>query len=275
MFVEVVEYPAKDIDLALLVTASGGSVYAGIYSRGEGELDEAVPATEALSMMSSGNAPFVISHKGSIYMRQSVAVHSQEGMLGFDELVDYSVLDLYKDGNVWEPRLPDTKNVKLIYSARVRDFQRRRLLASLYIRFATGDLSETVVHLVDRGGCLVTDLVADSKFDGTAFPVGPGGALWLNHFWHAEVIPVQRGDDGRLMFDVVLKNNRDGSDCARPTRLELSADAGYLPRRFVTTDEMGKARFSLIPLGLQAGERVKVKVSATHFTNLGSASVEV
>lgn len=274
MFVEIVDYPAKEIDLAFLVTAKENTVFAGVYFRGEGDLAEAVDATEALAQIASGDAPFVVRHSGAIYMRQAVATHSYDGVLGFDELVDYTVLDLYKDGNVWEPRLPDTKNVKLIYSSRVRDFQRRRLLASLYIRFATGNLSETVLHLVNKGGCLVTDLTANHTFDGTTVPVGPGGAKWLEYFWHAEVRESAR-NDGAIVFDVSLKNNRDDSACERATRLEISSDAGYLPRRFITTDEQGRAQFVLIPTGLAAGERVKVKLSATHFTNIGSASVEV
>ena len=121
----------------------------------------------------------------------------------------------------------------------------------------------------------MTDLSVDHRFDGTTVPVGPGGAKWLDYFWYAEVRESSRKDDGAIVFDVSLKNNRDDRACERATRLEVSTDAGYLPRRFITTDEQGRAQFVLSPTGLVAGERVKVKLSATHFTNIGSASVEV
>lgn len=275
MFVEIVDYPEGQQDLAVLVTATEKAIIAAIYTPGNGELEGAIKAEAALTLIAQGNAPMAIEYRGGLFIKQSIVVHDLRGMMGFDELVDYSVLDLYADGMAWEPRLAQTKQTKIVYSARVRDLQRRRLMASLYVRFATGDFSETVVHLVNQGDSLVTDLTVDHRFDGTTVPIGPGGAKWLEYFWHADVRESARKDDGTIVFDVSLKNNRDDSACERATRLEVITDAGYLPRRFITTDEQGRAQFVLIPTGLVAGERVKVKLSATHFTNIGSASVEV
>ncbi len=277
MFVEIVDYPSKQLDILLLVTKKSDALIAAIYSENGGRDDfSGIPdAVDALSMVASNNAPEFVKLDDKAFIRKVVVPHGTNSLIGFDELVDYSVLDLYMDGIAWEPRLAQTKQTKIIYSARVRDLQRRRLLASLYVRFNTGDLSETVVHLVNRGNCVVTDLVADHRFDGTSVPVGPGGAKWLDYFWHADVQPVGRSDDGRLLFDVALKNNKDGSPCNRKTRLEIITDAGYLPKRFITTDDQGRAQFSLIPLGLSAGEKVKVKLSATHFTNVGGTTAEV
>ena len=275
MFVEIVDYPENQQDLALLVTATEKSIIAAVYARGDGDLQGVIGAQTALPFIAQGNSPKAIENHGRLFINQSIVVHDLRGMMGFDELVDYSVLDLYADSLAWEPRLAQTRQTKILYSARVRELQRRRLLASLYVRFSTGDFSETVLHLVNQGGSLVTDLSVDHRFDGTTVPVGPGGAKWLDYFWYAEVRESSRKDDGAIVFDVSLKNNRDDRACERATRLEVSTDAGYLPRRFITTDEQGRAQFVLIPTGLVAGERVKVKLSATHFTNIGSASVEV
>jgi hypothetical protein len=277
MFVEIVDYPAKQLDVLLLVTKTNDALIAAIYSE-NGERDdygEMPSAVDALQMIASNNAPEFVKAKEKAFIRQVVVPHGTNSLIGYDELVDYSVLDLYKDGVAWEPRLATTKQTKIIYSARVRDLQRRRLLASLYVRFNTGDLSETVVHLVNRGDCLVTDLVADHRFDGTTVPVGPGGAKWLDYFWHADVQLAGRSDQGHLLFDVELKNNKDGSPCHQKTRLEITTDSGYLPKRLVTTDDQGRAQFYLIPLGLSSGEKVKVKLSATHFTNVGGTTAEV
>lgn len=268
MFVEIVDYPARLIDLAVLVTSTAQKIVAGIYMRGHGQVDGALDAPAALPLLALGKPPDAITHHGELFIKQSVIVHDPDSMMGFDELVDFSVLDLYSDGLAWEPRLAQTRQTKIIYSARLRELQRRQLLASLYVRFCTADLSETVVHLVNCGQSLVTDLTADRRLDGSAVPIGPnGGARWLQYMWRADIEPVPTEGDV-LGFGVKLRN-ADGSECEHSTRLFVEADAGYLPRRFVTTNSNGEAFFVMHPIGLAKGDPFKIKLNTTHFSGVG------
>ena len=267
MFVEIVDYPETAMDTLLLVTTSNGKIVAATYKRTEGSVAEAPSASSTLPDLAAGNPQPLVSNNGGLFTKNTVVVYDPEDAVGFDEVVDYTLLDMFTDSLVWEPRLPQTKSTKLIYSARFRQLNRRRLLASLYIRFATGNLSETVVHLVNRGDSLVTDLVADYTFDGTTVPVGRGGAKWLEYMWTAEVQAVDRTGD-TFEFSVKLRN-ADGSPCNQSTRLHIEADAGYLPKRTVTTDANGEATFTMTALGLASGDKFKVKLNTAHFTAVG------
>ncbi len=269
MNVEIVNYPAASDALIYLATADQTRVFLAIYSKMGAIVGEAIPAAQALPIMRSGHYPEFVLHDEGCFQRISTLTHDPAADIGQDEVVDFSVLDAFADGQMWEPRLPQTKQTKQLYSMRHRQAARRRLLASLYVRFATGDLSETVLHLVDCDGCLVTDLKADKKMNGPSVPVGKaGGATWLSHMWNVEVRQDGVRQDGAQKFVAQLRE-QSGPPINRKTRLYLESDAGYLPRRTVETDNRGRVEFVLLPMGLEAGERFKIKLNATHFTSVG------
>jgi hypothetical protein len=274
MIVEIVDYPtsASKSNL-LLATTTGQGVIAAVFVLSDAPAKHATSCEMALQQLSTGYAAESVERDGVAYVLTDVAEHAPGSLRGFDELVDYSVFDFFVDSVTWEPRLSATRGNKIIYSARHRALVRRQLLASLYVRFADETLDETVLHLVNHGNGLVTNLTPDIRFDGTSVPVGPGGgAKWLEYMWHAEVWVVEQTPSA-ITFGVQLRNNKDNSLCERQTKLQIEADAGYAPKRYVTTDAQGKATFTVLPLGLTAGDSLKVKLNTTHFTNIGSAGV--
>jgi len=62
---------------------------------------------------------------------------------------------------------------------------------------------------------------------------------------------------------------------SRAATFKLEADAGYLPRRRVTTDANGHGVISVEARGLAVGDVISVKINTEHYTAIGKLRVEV
>lgn len=281
MYIQVANYaPSKssDIDSAMVVRVTDRSVKIAIFGDNRVGINApgAVDQSSAMSVFDDSSIDMYRCNNGKLITLQGFAEFSFDDIMGLDEVVDYSIIDLYANNGTpqpWTSRLANTRAEKILYSARYRNIEQFTQLGSVYIPFATGDLNDCVVHLVRRGE-LVCNLPITYEFDGNAFPVGPGGALWTKHFWHAEV-SLESVSPSVITYKVKLRWNIDDTACHKQTKLFVETDAGYLPRNIITTDENGEATFKLMPIGLNPMEPIKVKVSAQHYSKLGSCEVTV
>ncbi len=69
--------------------------------------------------------------------------------------------------------------------------------------------------------------------------------------------------------------NGDGAPCAHELALKLESDAGYLPKRRLTTDMNGAGSFAVEALGLSPGDQIAVKINTEHYTAIGKIILEV
>jgi hypothetical protein len=283
MKIEIARYGAAS---KWLVLATGGENLAacGLY-----EVSKELPAEEVallppvnlvdaamtLNDLRSGSPALRVLYNEEEFTLKSFAVLNPTRDHGDDELVDYSVLDFFASDNRWVSRFPRTATEKIFYSKRYREITNDSLVASLYLPFCGDSFNDGVFHVVDHGGGVVTDLEIFSDFDGLSIPTGAdGGAQWQQHFWSAELTEQTRGADA-ITVALQLKWNSSGNACYKKTPLSIETTGGYLPHTKVKTDAQGRAVFNLIPIGLAKGDAVKIKVSAKHFTNVGSLLVTV
>lgn len=212
-----------------------------------------------------------VFHEGKNYTGLGVSRFSLDDLMGYDELVNYTIIDFLYDNQgmlPWRSRFPRTAREKVDFSARYRAQVQAQLAASLYVPFFKGSFEGCTLHLVERGK-LDFNGVINHSFDGEAQPVGENGRLFKDHFFRADL--TQNGE----YVDLQLAWNKDGSPCREVATFTLESDAGYLPKTKVTTDSEGKARFKVMPLGLDTGDLIKVKVNCTHYSNIGSIEIVV
>ena len=105
----------------------------------------------------------------------------------------------------------------------------------------------------------------------------PKDGQWFKQFYfHAvatEAVTVAAG--GRAEVPIALTWNGDGAPCSHAITLKLESDAGYLPKRRLTTGPNGTGSFAVDALGLVAGDRIAVKLNTEHYTAIGKIVVEV
>ena len=105
----------------------------------------------------------------------------------------------------------------------------------------------------------------------------PKDGVWYKQFYfHAlgpEMVTIPAG--GRVEVPVRLKWNADGSAFAHAIALKLESDAGYLPKRRLTTAADGTGSFAVEALGLSPGDRIAVKLNTEHYTAIGKIVLEV
>jgi hypothetical protein len=196
--------------------------------------------------------------------------------MGEDEYTDYSVLDLYYNASRWKSRFVDTKNSKIKYSARLRYLYGSFMIATLSVPFANDWGSKNVV-IYNRKDRLITDIELDSVVYTDSNPQAYIGnePNWHQYMWGINLTELPKSNDGEIIFDVQLAWNKDGSPCAKSTNIYIETDAGYVPRSKITTDENGKSQFKIIPLGLSAGEKIKIKLGAATYSSIKSIEVIV
>lgn len=212
-----------------------------------------------------------VKHEGKNYLGLGVSRFSLDDLMGYDELVNYTIIDFLYDNQgmlPWRSRFPRTAREKVDFSARYRAQAQAQLAASLYVPFFKGSFEGCTLHLVERGKLDFNGVVSHS-FDGEAQPVGENGRLFKDYFFRADL--TQNGE----YVDLQLAWNKDGSPCREVATFTLESDAGYLPKTKVTTDSEGKARFKVMPLGLDTGDLIKVKVNCIHYSNIGSIEIVV
>lgn len=283
MYIQVADYTPNDpadIESAMVVKVDDRSVKIAVFGLGGTRpglnLDKVIDQASAQDVFVDSSIDLYRCQNGEVIALQGFTEFSFGDIMGLDEVVDYSIIDLYArcgEPQPWTSRLASTRAEKILYSARYRNVEQFAQLGSIYIPFATGDMNDCIVHLV-RQGELSCNLPVTYEFNGLAFPIGPGGALWMKHFWHAD-LSVESITPNCYTLKAKLFWNETNVPCTKKTELFISSDAGYLPRSVVTTDENGEAIFKLMPIGLNPLERIKVKVSAMHFSKLGSLEVIV
>jgi hypothetical protein len=74
---------------------------------------------------------------------------------------------------------------------------------------------------------------------------------------------------------IALRWNGDGAPCAHALALKLDSDAGYLPKRRLTTNASGVGSFAIEALGLSTGDQIAVKINTEHYTAIGKIILEV
>jgi hypothetical protein len=106
----------------------------------------------------------------------------------------------------------------------------------------------------------------------------PNDGQWFKQFYFhavaaAGAVTVPAG--GRVNLPIALRWNGDGAPCAHALALKLESDAGYLPKRRLTTDTSGAGIFAVEALGLSPGDQIAVKINTEHYTAIGKIILEV
>jgi hypothetical protein len=105
----------------------------------------------------------------------------------------------------------------------------------------------------------------------------PNDGQWFKQFYFhtvaTETVTVPAG--GRAHVPIALRWNIDGAPCAHALALKLDSDAGYLPKRRLTTDTSGAGSFAIEAPGLSPGDQIAVKINTEHYTAIGKIILEV
>lgn len=213
---------------------------------------------------------------GAIYKGRSYIY--ADGMNGEDELVDFSVIDIMvgPDGRPqpWRNRFALTKTDKISKSFRWRSVSGAGNALVVFMPFDTGDFTDCRVEvLCDVDPILLNNTTLTGRVDDAT--IENDGLYYLKWLYNAQgnAVSVAAGETVDVPFNMVWNN--DGTAVNTSSTYKLEADAGYLPKRKVTTDATGAGTFKFSALGLQAGDTAKVKVSAEHFSNIGKITVNV
>lgn len=270
-----VEVSNCNSDESVLVArvSNGELVIARFFPVGERgiEPDRVVfPEDQIVSVIHRGATDIVMRRTdGALYKCGDVGGFSFADKMGDEEVVDYSVIDIIAangaSGLVWKSRLPSTSLAKIGTSQRWRSVTGERRIATIYIPFNTRSLADTTIFLVNSGGGVICNQELVTVDDQAPIGDAPN---WTSYFYHADLKHAYL-PDGSILVNLQLRWNRDSSICRGRTALLIESSAGYLPRRRVETDEGGAASFKLMPLGLERGEKIAVKVNSTHFTKIG------
>jgi hypothetical protein len=81
--------------------------------------------------------------------------------------------------------------------------------------------------------------------------------------------------EGRAHVPIALRWNGADAPCAHELALKLESNAGYLPKRRLTTDASGAGSFAVEALGLSTGDQIAVKINTEHYTAIGKIILEV
>jgi hypothetical protein len=243
----------------------------------DGVLTEETPTAEhALENLMDYGLVRQVSHNDKLWelTNPSVTVPSSNysGPLGEDEYCDYTVLDVYFGMPNWKSRFAETINTRAKTGQRLRDINKSHILASLITPFA-GDWDSKTAFIFCSKENLVTDIEIAS-IDSSPPIIGPNdNPIWHQYMWGVNITELPRLVDGEIVFDVQLIWNKDNLPCPRSTKLYVESDSGYLPRTKIVTDDNGKAQFKIMPIGLSTGEKIKIKVGSTTYSNISSIEV--
>lgn len=206
-----------------------------------------------------------------------VSHFSFDDIMGLDEVVDYSIIDIYSSNDnplPWTSRLASTKDEKILFSSRYRDMNRFEQLVSIYMPFNTGNLNDCVIHLVQHDK-LICNMEFNHKFNGNDFPIGPnGGAIWRDFFYHADLDVISQNEN-EARIKLKLRWNKDESPCEKKTDIFIESDSGYIPVRKLKTDENGECEFTVMFLGLPENHIFNVKVGTKHFSAIGKIEIRI
>ncbi|MEN8983775.1 MAG: hypothetical protein ABF255_16615 [Planktotalea arctica] len=213
---------------------------------------------------------------GAVYKGRSYIF--LDGMIGHDELTDYTLIDIMTDNNgfplPWRNRFAQSAREKVDTSFRHRARTQASNALVIFMPIA-GPLSGARVEMLcDQDPILLNGTSVAGRIDDATIP---NDGVWFKQFYfHAEATEVVRVPaGGRADVPIALKWNGDGAPCPHALTLKLESDAGYLPKRRLMTDAQGQGSFAVEALGLSPGDRIAVKINTEHYTAIGKVIVEV
>ena len=213
---------------------------------------------------------------GGIYKGRSYVFPG--GMRGHDEITDYALIDIMTDNagfpQPWRNRFAQSarEKVDLSFRHRARMQASNALVIFLPIK---GPLSSARIEILcDQDPILLNGTTVSGRIDDATIP---NDGQWFKQFYfHAvatETVAVPAG--GRSHVPIALRWNGDGAPCAHELALKLESDAGYLPKRRLTTDMNGVGSFAVEALGLSPGDQIALKINTEHYTAIGKIILEV
>lgn len=226
---------------------------------------------------------FPLPSKGRPVQCMGRTTFNIEGMIGADEVVDYSLFDLATspDGSMrpWVNRFAKNLQEKIDTSFRYRARDPHLTGTVIFMPFNVTSLKEARVEiLINRDQLiLLNDTKPTSYVDGPK--VIPENGVWYKNFFYnieqTEEIEVLAGCATEIPFKMVWGGNNTGTDCKGVVTFKVSELAGYAPIKRVTTDKNGHGSLRVSAVGLVAGEEIVFKINADHFTGLGKLTAKV
>ena len=213
---------------------------------------------------------------GGIYKGRSYVFPG--GMRGHDEITDHALIDIMTDNagfpQPWRNRFAQSarEKVDLSFRHRARMQASNALVIFMPIK---GPLSSARIEILcDQDPILLNGTTVAGRIDDATIP---NDGQWFKQFYfHAvatETVTVLAG--GRAHVPIALLWNGDDAPCAHELALKLESDAGYLPKRRLTTDTNGAGSFAVEALGLNPGDQIAVKINTEHYTAIGKIILEV
>lgn len=215
-----------------------------------------------------------------IYVCRGKMTFDLDNVFGIDEMVDHSVWFFQTDAAGTPTRLinrfAESARNKILDSYRFRAQQAETTRLKVTMPFAGMDFTECLIaipYCVNKPLLRVGEGMA-SPVHTDSLPVFPDTFL---HLWKPvfEATEVNVAADNTASVGFQLKWNRDGTDVKRKVKLQVESNAGYLPKKFVETDENGQGVIRFRALDLATGDVAKVKLNAGHFSNIASVSFHV
>lgn len=214
---------------------------------------------------------------GGIYKGRSYVF--LDGMRGHDEITDHALIDIMTDNagfpQPWRNRFAQSAREKVDLSFRHRA---RMQAANALVIFMPikGPLSSARIEILcDQDPILLNGTTVAGRIDDATIP---NDGQWFKQFYFhavaaAGAVTVPAG--GRVNVPIALRWNGDDATCAHELALKLESDAGYLPKRRLTTDTSGAGSFAVEALGLNPGDQIAVKINTEHYTAIGKIILEV
>jgi len=214
---------------------------------------------------------------GGIYKGRSYVF--LDGMRGHDEITDHALIDIMTDNagfpQPWRNRFAQSarEKVDLSFRHRARMQASNALVIFMPIK---GPLSSARIEILcDQDPILLNGTIVAGRIDDATIP---NDGQWFKQFYFhavaaAGAFTVPAG--GRAEVPIALRWNGDGAPCAQELALKLESDAGYLPKRRLSTDASGTGSFDVEALGLSPGDQIAVKINTEHYTAIGKIILEV
>lgn len=214
---------------------------------------------------------------GGIYKGRSYVFPG--GMRGHDEITDHALIDIMTDNagfpQPWRNRFAQSAREKVDLSFRHRARMQASNALVIFMPIKGLLSSARIEILCDQDPILLNGTTVAGRTDDATIP---NDGQWFKQFYFhavaaAGAVTVPAG--GRVNVPIALRWNGDGAPCANALALKLESDAGYLPKRRLTTDASGTGSFDVEALGLSPGDQIAVKINTEHYTAIGKIILEV
>lgn len=209
---------------------------------------------------------------------------SLDGLHGEDEFADLSLLTIDIDTSSYEPLCWSNATMQNYISKNAYQARRRgslNIINAAYIWIPTSNptdfTSETRVLVVGNKDGSPPITLGDTpaiSFDENAVSNMSYGNTF---FWKPDVVtaPGSIAAGATATVEIQLKENSNFSNFSYATTLVLEEVSGYAPKKRVETDANGFASFKVSALGLEAGDKLIVKINSTHYSALEKVIIDV